>query len=480
MKKLFGTDGIRGIAGEYPLVPKLIKKIGYIAAIVLSNKARKKMRGFIPISIGMSKPEASHHIVAENLFSVSEAKRNEIVLGKDTRESSGWISKIICEGITSAGVNVFDCGVISTPAVSYIASKRKSIAGCVISASHNPSEFNGIKFFSNDGIKIADQKELEIEKLVLGTDLHKQNENKIAGKILYRDTTAEKQYLNFLLSTVKPVTNLSQLKIVVDCANGSNYKTAAQVFDKLKANTTVIFNQPDGKNINHNCGSLHLKTLQKTVVEQNADFGIAFDGDGDRCIFVDDEGEIRDGDYLIAIAANYLKKNNALKNNGLIATVMANFGFYKMMEKLGINVFTCAVGDKYVFEQMLKNDVILGGEQSGHIIFRNFLNTGDGLLTALQITSIIHKTVKPLSELAKIIKKYPQVLLNVKVEKKLPITENKKLSDTIKNVEQKLKDNGRVLIRYSGTEPLLRIMVEGPDNKIINQYAQEIASAVNL
>jgi phosphoglucosamine mutase len=443
MKKLFGTDGIRGIAGKYPFEPDFVKKIGQVAALVLTGSGK-----------------------------------NEFVLGRDTRESSPWVAESISEGINCAGVDVFDYGIISTPAIAYITSKRDAVAGCVISASHNLAEFNGIKFFSNSGIKIADEMESEIEKKLLDGKLNPPAKNK--GKIFHKDSFIEKIYIKYLCSTVKNISDLGGLKIVIDCANGANYKIAPEVFENLKARIILISANPDGKNINKDCGSLHLKNLQKKVIDEKADFGIAYDGDGDRCIFVDEKGEVKDGDYLIAIVAEYLKKNNKLKKNSVVTTIMANFGFYKAMEKKGIKVFSSAVGDKYVYEEMLKNDVILGGEQSGHIIFRNYLNTGDGLLTSLQITSIIKQSGKKLSELSKIIVKYPQVLLNVKVEKRIPISENEELSNAIKNAEEKLKDNGRVLVRYSGTEPLLRIMVEGPDDKTIKQYAQEIANTVNF
>ncbi|MFH1540702.1 MAG: phosphoglucosamine mutase [Elusimicrobiota bacterium] len=453
MKKLFGTDGIRGIAGKYPFEVELIKKIGYAAAIIVND-------------FSLSKPRCG------------QAGKKEFVLGCDTRESSSWISKAISDGIVSAGVDVFDCGIIPTPAISHITSLRNSSAGCVISASHNSAEFNGIKFFSNEGIKIADEKELEIEKFVLDENIKK--DNKTIGTYKVADDYASAIYAKFLYSTFPKNFDLSGLKIVLDCANGANYKIAPEVFSYLKAETITLSASPDGKNINKNCGSVHLKNLQNAVVKSNADFGIAYDGDGDRCLFVDEKGEIKDGDYLIAIAADELNKRGELKNNSVVATVMANFGFYKAMKCGGIKVLESAVGDKYVHDEMIKNDIILGGEQSGHIIFRNFLNTGDGLLTSIQISAVIKRSKKSLSELSKIMKKCPQVLLNVKVDvslKKIPISENKNLSNVIKSVEEKLNSSGRVLVRYSGTEPLLRIMVEGPDDKIISQYAQEIAKS---
>jgi len=451
VKNFFGTDGLRGVAGKYPLEPDFIKKLGYVAAATINDSS-------LP---------AGH-----------QAEKKEFILGCDTRESSLWISKALSDGIMDAGVDVFDCGVVPTPAVAYITTIRGSSAGCVISASHNSAEFNGIKFFSNEGIKISDDKELEIEKLILSKNFNKSE--KPVGKYKVSDRYADEIYTKFLYSTLDKDFDLSGLKIVLDCANGANYKIAPEAFSHLNAEIITLSVSPDGKNINKNCGSMHLRNLQKAVVENNADFGIAFDGDGDRCLFVDEKGENRDGDYLIAIAADYLSRSGELKNNSVVATIMANFGFYKAMERDGIKMLESAVGDKYVHDEMVKNDIILGGEQSGHIIFRNFLNTGDGLLTSIQISAIIKKSKKSLSELSKIIKKYPQILLNVKVEKKIPIAENKKLSDLIKSVERKLNGNGRVLVRYSGTEPLLRIMVEGPDDKTINQYAQEIAATINF
>jgi len=447
MKKLFGTDGIRGIAGEYPLVKGFIKKIGYVSAGFLSDSSDEK-----------------------NL-------KREIILGTDTRESSRWIARAISEGISHAGVKVVNVGVSPTPLISYVTSKRAAIAGCVISASHNPSEFNGIKFFSNSGTKIPDEKELEIEKILISGIVAYPQRND--AEILYRDSYAEKLYSKYLCSIMGKKHNLSGLKIVIDCANGSNYKIAPEIFLKLNAETVLLSVDPDGKNINKNCGSLHLKNLQKAVIEKKADFGIAYDGDGDRCLFVDDKGEVRDGDYLIAIAATELKERKKLKNNAVVATVMANFGFYKAMEKAGINVFKSDVGDKYVYQMMVEKGAILGGEQSGHIIFKNYLNTGDGLLTSLLISSIIKQNKKPLSKLSAIMKKYPQILLNKRVGKKIHINENKRLLDEIKKAEERLKGNGRVLVRYSGTEPLLRIMVEGPDDNIIEKIAADIASKVD-
>ncbi|MFH0947473.1 MAG: hypothetical protein V1833_00530 [Elusimicrobiota bacterium] len=303
MKKLFGTDGIRGIAGKYPLEADLIKKIGYAAAIIINDSSQK-----------------------------------EFILGCDTRESSSWISKAISDGIMSAGVDVFDCGVISTPAVSYITSIRGSSAGCVISASHNSAEFNGIKFFSNEGIKITDEQELEIEKFVLSENViaegakeskERKNDKKTVGQYKVSDNYADALYTKFLCTTLPKDFDLSGLKIVIDCANGANYKIAPEVFSYLKAEIITLSVSPDGKNINKNCGSLHLKNLQNAVAENNADFGIAFDGDGDRCLFVDEKGEIRDGDYLIAIAADELNKNGELKNNSVVATVMATSDFTK-------------------------------------------------------------------------------------------------------------------------------------------------------
>jgi phosphoglucosamine mutase len=450
MKKLFGTDGIRGIAGEYPLTPGFIRSIGYAAASVLGEKP-------------------------------AGPAKNEFVLGRDTRESSLWISEEIAHGITAAGFDVIDAGVVPTPLVAYVAHKRGALAGCVISASHNPAEFNGIKFFSNNGTKIPDMDELRIEKALLEGKTGKSVPGgSHAGRVSYRDTYAVRLYESFLHLVVGKTPGFRKLKIVVDCANGADCKIAPEMFSGFGAEVTVISASPDGKNINKDCGALHLGGLAAAVTKIGADFGIAYDGDGDRCIFVDEKGTVRDGDYLIAIAADHLHKNNALKKNGVVVTVMANLGFFKAMEKAGINVFTSGVGDKYVYEEMVKNDVILGGEQSGHIIFRNHMNTGDGLLTSLLLAAIIAGSGKPLSELSGVMKKYPQVLLNVKVKKKQPVNENAKLTAAIKAAEAKLGDNGRVFVRYSGTEPLLRIMLEGPDENEIKAMSRDIASHVDF
>lgn len=445
MKKFFGTDGIRGIAGKHPLIPDFVKKIGAAAANIISQD-------------------------------IGNNAEKEIVLGCDTRESSRWIVEKLAEGITAAGINIVDLGVISTPAVSYIASVRNAMAGCVVSASHNPAEFNGIKFFSNTGTKIPDSMEEEIEKLLL-------DDNFSAGagssaETINSKANLVKSYSDFVVNTVMKGGDLSGVKVALDCANGANSVIAPSVFAALKAELTVLSAAPNGKNINKNCGSLHMQNLTAAVKETNADFGIAYDGDADRCLFVDETGEIRDGDYLIAIAAIYFKNKGLLKNNAVVATVMANLGFFKAMDNSGINVYKSGVGDKYVYEELKKAGAILGGEQSGHIIFRDYMNTGDGLLTSLVIAQIIKTTGRTLSELSAVLKKYPQVLLNVAVKNKIPVEDSPATAAAIKTAEEKMKDNGRILVRYSGTEPLLRIMVEGPEENMINEIARSIAATI--
>jgi phosphoglucosamine mutase len=442
--KLFGTDGIRGSAGEFPLDEKTINKIG-------------------EESVGVLKLDSADRVV---------------IMGHDTRKSSTWIAELLSGAMARCGVKVRNAGVIPTPGVAYLTAKHKALAGAVISASHNPFNDNGIKFFSSRGTKLADETEKNIE---LGID---KNTGTPAAGVAKPDIKDSPQlfseYEKFLKSTFDIKGGLKGLKLVVDCANGAAYKAAPQVLSSLGAEVMAININPDGENINHNCGAMYPEGLAEEVKKNRAFCGMAFDGDGDRVIFVDGEGVVRDGDYFLAICAKFLKDAGKLKNNVLVTTVMANLGLFKAMEREGIDVVKTPVGDKYVYEGLVARDGVIGGEQSGHIIFKKYLSTGDGILSALQMLSILRSTGKTLGELSGIMKKFPQVLINTKVRKKIPVERLKATSALVKDIEGRLGNDGRVLVRYSGTENLLRVMLEGPDRDMIAAMADEISnSAVN-
>ena len=423
MTKIFGTDGARGLVTQ-ELDSELALKIGAATARILKKK-RKKLT---------------------------------FLVGTDTRVSKDLLTSALTAGVLGENANIVDLGVIPTPAISYLITKYKADGGFVISASHNPKEYNGIKVFNNKGFKLADEIEDQIEDIILN-DFETTKDNNLVGT--YRkETNAYNDYVDYLMSTID--TKLDGLHIGIDTANGAASVTAPLLFEKLNAKVEFINNTPDGYNINDKCGSTHLEQLQKFVVDKKLDCGIAYDGDADRCLFVDNKGNVIDGDYTLAIYGLYLKKKKKLKNNTIVGTVMSNLGFIKFCEANNINFEATKVGDRYVLENMLKNNYIIGGEQSGHIIFKDFANTGDGELTCLQILNIMTKENKSLSELASIMNKYPQVLKNLPVSKEIKETykDNKNIQNKIKEIENKLGNNGRLLIRPSGTENLIRVMLE--------------------
>lgn len=432
--RLFGTDGVRGIAN-------------------------KDLDIFLATKIGVS-----------SSYTLGKNKKIKVVIGRDTRISGEMLSFAVTSGLLSMGATVIDLGIVPTPAVSYLIQKYEADMGVMISASHNPSEYNGIKLFNNLGMKLSDEIEDEIEKNldVIPT-----------GEIgtYYKEENAIKDYVDYLKSTV----NLnSNLKIVVDCANGSASTTAPILFKELSLNPIIINNNYDGYNINDKCGSTHLESLKEAVLKNKADLGIAYDGDADRCLLVDELGNVVDGDAILAINGLYLKENNRLTNNTIVATVMSNLGLKNFCKEHDINFVSTKVGDRYVLENMLENNYILGGEQSGHIIFKEDANTGDGELTSLKTLLVIQNKNLKLSELSKIITIYPQVLVNVNVEKEVKETykDNDDLNAIIKNIEEELSDNGRVLIRPSGTENLIRIMLEGNDIEDITKKANMIKEVI--
>jgi phosphoglucosamine mutase len=445
MKKLFGTDGIRGIVND-DLTATLAFKIGASVAKTLKQELTK-----------------------ENLT---------LLVGTDTRISKDMITTSIISGVLSENCNIIDLGIMPTPAISYLTKKLQKDGAFIISASHNPSKYNGIKVLDQNGYKLTEQMEEKIEHQIL--NFKENNQINQCGKILkIKDPT--ELYINHLLKTIDINDKLKNKKILIDTANGASYKTAEQLFEKININYDIINNHPDGLNINKNAGSTHIKNLQKLVKENNYDLGIAYDGDADRCIMVDEDGEEVDGDYIIAICGNYLKKQNKLTNNTLTGTVMSNLGLVKFCKEQNINFSKTKVGDKYVLEEMLKNNYPLGGEQSGHIIFKEYANTGDGELTSLQILNVIAKENKSLKELKNIMKKYPQTTINLETTKqgKEQLNTNKNIQEKIKELNQTLKDDGRILVRPSGTENLIRIMVEGKDQNQITKQCEELANYIN-
>ena len=444
MKKLFGTDGVRGVANVYPMTAEMAMQIGRAAAYIFKNGK----------------------------------KRHRIVIGKDTRLSGYMLESALMAGICSMGVDVLLVGPLPTPGIANITSSMRADAGVVISASHNPFEDNGIKFFSRDGFKLPDETELMMEELIFSKRIDSLRPTAREVGKAYRIDDAAGRFVVFLKSTFPKDLDLSGLKIVLDCANGAAYKVAPAVFEELGAEVISIGVKPNGTNINADCGSLHPEVMSAAVKEHGADLGIALDGDADRVIFVDEYGNVVDGDRIMAICATEMLKQGTLKRNTLVATVMSNMGLDIAMKRAGGEVVKTSVGDRYVVEEMLKEGYNLGGEQSGHMIFLDHNTTGDGVLSALQVLAIMQRRSKRLSELALVMTPLPQVLVNVRLAQKSDIMLVPEIAKLIGDVEEKLKGEGRVLIRYSGTEPLLRIMLEGNDEGDIRCWANEIASTV--
>ena len=444
MGRLFGTDGIRGIANK-ELTAELAFKTGLAGAYVLTK---------------------------------SISHRPRILIGKDTRKSGDMLEAALTAGLCAMGAKVIPLGVVPTPAVAHLTRKYKADAGVVISASHNPCEYNGIKFFNSEGYKLKDEIENEIEEYILGEKTIE--DLPTHGKVGYVSANhdAVEDYVSFAISTVD--CRLDGLKIAIDCANGASYQTAFKALNKLGANVEAIHNTPDGVNINAMCGSTHMESLQAYVTSIGADVGIAFDGDADRMLAVDEKGNIIDGDVIMAVCAKYMKEQGKLEKNTLVATVMSNLGLFIAGEELGINIPRTKVGDRYVLEEMLDKGYTIGGEQSGHIIFLEHNTTGDGLVSALQFLSVLKKTGMKASEAAKVVTVMPQVLRNahVKNENKNSYMENLQIAECINSLEAEFAGQGRVLIRPSGTEPLVRVMIEGKDIDYITQKAEELAAMI--
>lgn len=444
MARMFGTDGVRGVAGT-ELTIELATKLGQAGAYVLTK-------------------EKSH--------------KPTIMVGCDTRISGGMLANALMAGICSVGANAIYVGVAPTPAIAYLTRKHKVDAGVVISASHNPMEFNGIKFFNGEGYKLSDELEDEIEALIKNgmKDIDFPTGAGI-GKIDYRFDIVD-EYVEFEKETV-PV-DLSGLKIVIDCAEGASSYTSVKALKDLGADLIAIHTEPDGTNINADCGSTHMDELKARVVSEKADVGIAFDGDADRMLAVDENGKMVDGDEIMAICGNYLKSKGRLAKDTIVVTVMTNLGFSIMGKEQNINIEKTKVGDRYVLENMKENGYNLGGEQSGHVIFLDDNTTGDGLLSALHLLQVMVDTGKPLSELAKVMEVLPQALVNAKVpnDKKESYMEYSDIAEAIAELEKKFAGEGRVLIRPSGTEPLVRVMIEGKDQKVIDEEAHKLAELI--
>lgn len=443
-RKLFGTDGVRGVANVEPLTPETVVRLGKAIAQAFKNGPG----------------------------------RHKILIGKDTRLSGYMLEQALASGICSMGVDVLLVGPLSTPGIAFLTAGMRADAGVILSASHNSFEDNGIKIFTPQGFKLADEVESRIEDLVFSSELDKMAPTAAGVGKAFRIDDARGRYIQFLKSTFPPNMTLDGYTIALDCANGAAYKVAPLIFEELATNVHAVGVEPNGENINLNCGSLHPELVRKLVLDTGADLGIALDGDADRVVFVDEKGNDVDGDHIMAICAMDMQERGTLKNNTLVATVMSNMGLELAMQEAGINMVRTQVGDRYVVEEMLANGYNFGGEQSGHLIFLDYSTTGDGMIGALQILAVMKKTGKPLSELASVMTKYPQVLVNVKVRGKVDLETIPKVKSAIDDARSDMGEQGRVVVRYSGTEPKLRIMVEGLDQSKIKAMADSIADEV--
>ena len=447
MRKLFGTDGIRGIAGEFPLDKATTFAIG--------------------------------HALAHHLAGKSEKPR--VVIGQDTRESSGWIGDTIAAGLTAGSAEVASAGVITTPGVAYLARKLGFAAGVVISASHNPWTDNGIKVFGGDGYKLSDEIELAIEKEIFGklakgnmpeADQSRQNMSTLPG-----DHSLQEDYEKWLKARISQ-TNLAGKHLVIDCANGAASRIAPELFGMLNVKVDFIHHTPNGRNINERCGALHPEIVAAEVKRRGGDLGVTFDGDADRALFADQHGRVVNGDAVMLMMARDMHSRGELRGNTVVATTMSNMGLEAAFKCSGIRMLRAPVGDKYVLEEMQKTGAVLGGEQSGHIIFSQVATTGDGLLTALMVLDVVARSGKPISELVVDLKVFPQVIKNVRVREKQPFNEIPAVQNCIVTAEQDLRDTGRVVVRYSGTEALARVMIEAESKEKMEKHANAIAQAI--
>ncbi|HLR81047.1 MAG TPA: phosphoglucosamine mutase [Bacillota bacterium] len=440
MSKYFGTDGVRGIANK-ELTPELAFKLGRFVGYVLTK----------------------------------DTEQPKVLIGRDTRISGHMLEGALVAGLLSIGAEVMRLGVISTPGVAYLTKATSSQAGIMVSASHNPVEDNGIKFFGPEGFKLSDEQEKEIEELMEGEDDLPRPVGADIG-VVNNYFEGGQKYLSYLKESID--NDFAGYHIALDCAHGSTSSLATHLFADLEADITSIGSSPNGLNINDGVGSTHPEKLQELVLEEEADIGLAFDGDGDRLIAVDEKGKVVDGDQIMFICAKYMNEKGFLNHHTVVSTVMSNIGFYKALEEHGLKSEKTNVGDRYVMEKMRQGGYNLGGEQSGHIIFLDYNTTGDGLLSALQLINVMKETDKPLSELAEEMTLYPQVLKNVEVTNKEDVLKHPQIANTIEKVEQQLGNEGRILVRPSGTEPLIRVMVEAPSEEECEQYVNEVVQVV--
>ena len=445
-RKLFGTDGVRGVANIYPMTAEVALQLGRALAYV--------------IKYGPG--------------------RHRIVVGKDTRLSGYLLEYAITAGICSMGVDVLLLGPMPTPGIAFITHSMRADAGVVISASHNPYQDNGIKFFKGDGYKLPDEIEAHIESLLSQREFEETRPTATEIGQAFRMDDARGRYISYLKSTFPKELELDGLKIVVDCAHGATYRVAPEVLGELGAEIIPIGVRPNGRNINRLCGATHPEGMARLVARYQADLGIAFDGDGDRCIMVDHKGQVVDGDHILAICALDMQRRQTLKRKTVVATVMSNLGLEMALKNYGLKLIRTQVGDRYVLESMLKGGYNLGGEQSGHLVFLNHSTTGDGILTALRLLAVMLRTQKPLAELARVMEDYPQVLLNLKVKERRELKTIPQAQKAIQAAEKRLQGWGRLLVRFSGTEPLLRVMVEGDKPTEIKEIAQELVQTLDL
>lgn len=444
MKPLFGTDGIRGEAGQFPLDAPTVSAIGYSLARHLSKTTGPP----------------------------------EIVIGRDTRESGDWLERALIDGATRAGGKCLSAGVITTPGVAFLTRKLDADAGVVISASHNPYQDNGIKIFAPSGQKMDDAVERVIEADIFAGVSQEHPSSNSKSPAPEQEQQLQLQYLAFLSNQIGEGLELKDLKIIVDCANGASSSLAPLLFERLGAQTIAINAAPDGRNINLNCGSLHIDSLREQVIKEKADLGVAFDGDADRSLFVDEKGNFVDGDATLWVLANYLKAHGRLKDETVVATVMSNVGLEIAFRSAGIKFVRTDVGDKYVLDELLRLKASLGGEQSGHIIMPELSLAGDGMITALSLIRALKESGKSLAQSTEGFQTYPQILLNVRVREKRPFGDLPSVQDAVGEVEQELANKGRLLLRYSGTEPLARVMIEGENQHQIETYAHRIGAAI--
>jgi len=448
MRKLFGTDGVRGVANTYPMTTEIAMQLG--RAIAFLVKQQKTDKEHSP----------------------------RIVIGKDTRLSGYMIENALASGICSMGVNVLLVGPLPTPGIAYITTGMRADAGLVISASHNPFQDNGIKIFSKSGFKLPDEEEAIIEDLIFSKKMD--SLRPVAEEVgkAARIDDAKGRYIVFLKNTFPKRFTLDGIHIVLDCAHGATYGVAPHVFEELGAKVTSIGVQPDGKNINHECGALHPEVMAELVCKEGADLGIALDGDGDRLIVADEQGKVVDGDQIMAICAEEMLERQKLAKNTLVATVMSNLGLDLAMQRMGGQLVRTKVGDRYVVEEMLRNGYNFGGEQSGHLIYLKHNTTGDGILGALQLLLSMKKKERPLSELTQIMEPFPQILKNVRISQKIALDQISGFSEKLTTIEKNLGSTGRILVRPSGTEPVIRVMVEGEDEKLIDDMACELCDFI--